>query len=117
MDEVGDSIESLVVKYLVAHAQCEGCGSRFEPDDVRIHEHRGSVWLASLTCSRCGLRGLVIAALRGSGNDAENEAGESATEAGATQSPPTAITDDEVLDFHRHLDRFRGDIQHLFGKT
>ena len=110
MDDNERSIRSLIVKYLVAHTQCSGCGHRYEPQDVRIQERRGEVWVAAVTCSHCGLQGLIMAAIRA--KDAQD--GEDNLELEAEEKAALLelgpITSDQVLDFHRWLQDFGGDM-------
>ncbi len=113
MEDNDRSMRSLIVRYLVARTQCSGCGERYEPNDVHIYDHRGDMWLASVTCGHCGLQGLIMASIR------SEDMGESEE----TYSEPTEqqlvsglgpITEDEVLDFHDFIDRFTGDMKQLF---
>jgi hypothetical protein len=108
MQEQDSSIHSLIVQYLVAHTRCSGCGQHYETEDVHVHSHRGQVWLASMTCRQCGLRAMVMAALQPDGIPPEHADPEQA--AWQAMGP---ISDDEVLDLHRFLEGFRGDMQDL----
>jgi len=113
MGEEDGSLESLVIQYLLAHTQCSGCGRSFGPDDMRIRARRGQVWLAAVTCSHCGLQGLIMAALKtsdahGSESDLQAGAGEP-----AAPSQPEPIDSDEVLDWHCFLEQFHGDVYQL----
>jgi len=117
VDEAERSIQSLVIRYLVAHTQCSGCGSRYRREDVRIHEHRGEVWLASVTCSQCGLQGLVMAAIRGRESSSEETAADPQLEGCAPLDQIAPISGDEILDFHRFLAGFDGDVRQLLGEA
>jgi hypothetical protein len=116
MDNRDPRIESLVIRYLIAHTQCSGCGQHYEPQDVHVHSHRGQVWLASLTCRQCGLKAMVMAALQLQGTSAESQAVEQDADEIATIQELGPIGSDEILDVHRFLDDFRGDMRGLFQK-
>lgn len=116
MDEMERSIERLIVRYLVAHTQCSGCGRRYAAKDVHVHDHRGDIWLASVTCRHCGLQGLVMAAV-GARDVEDVEAVEAVSGAeGDDQLDVEAlgsISVDEVLDFHCLVEGFDGDMWEL----
>lgn len=116
MDDMERSIERLIVRYLVAHTQCSGCGRRYSPKDVHVHDHRGDIWLASVTCRHCGLQGLVMAAV-GARDVEDVEAVEAVSSAEADDSLDVealgSISADEVLDFHCLVQGFDGDMWQL----
>jgi len=115
MDEEDGSLQELVIQYLLAHTQCSGCGHSFGAEDMHIRAHRGSVWLAAVTCSHCGLQGLIMAALKtgdAHGADPAREEG-SAEEPTCSQEP---ISGDEVLDWHCLLEQYHGDMRQLLGE-
>ncbi|MGQ9493854.1 MAG: hypothetical protein ACUVR2_08840 [Anaerolineae bacterium] len=116
MDEEERAIQALIIRYVVAHTQCSGCGRRYKPSDVQIHERRGDVWLASVTCSACGLQGLIMAAIRSREAQELSKLLEAESDEWAELSNVAPITADEVLDFHRFLRDFDGDIKELFQK-
>lgn len=115
MSEGEQHIQSLFVQYLVAHMQCSGCGRHYEPDDVHVHNHRGYVWLASLTCRHCGLRALVMAAIRDQDVEQMPAVEFDAQEWEAFQEMGL-ISSDEILDLHCFLTDYHGDAVHLFQK-
>ncbi len=114
MEERDPDTRSLIIQYLVAHTRCSGCGQHYEAEDVHVHSHRGQVWLASLTCHQCGLRAMVMAAMQAPGEEAEPPvaAPDDAQEL-ATLRTLGPITADELLDLHRFLEGFSGDMQNL----
>lgn len=116
MDENERSIHSLIIRYLVAHTQCSGCGRRYAPRDVRIYDHRGDIWLASVTCRHCGLQGLVMAAI-GEKDAQEIEAiTDPDAEDLAAFEEMGPISSDEVLDFHCFVEQFDGDLRQLLER-
>ena len=116
MDASDQSVDSIIIKYLVAHTKCSGCGHRYDPDDVQVHDHRGHIWLASVTCRHCGLQGLIMAAIK---TEEEQEI-EPTMESGAVEWPAFQqmgpISTDEVLDLHCFLQEFHGDVARLLEK-
>ncbi len=111
MQEQDSSIHSLIIQYLVAHTRCSGCGQHYEAEDVHVHSHRGQVWLASLTCHQCGLRAMVMAALQPEGAQQDNDDEE---QAACQAMGPISV--DEVVELHRFLEGFRGDMHDLFQR-
>ena len=117
MEERDPSIQSLIVQYLVAHTRCSGCGQRYEAEDVHVHSHRGQVWLASLTCHQCGLRAMVMAAMQPQNEEAEPSIPpEYDTQEAAALQALGPVSGDEVLDLHRFLEGFSGDMQDLMKR-
>lgn len=113
-DDNNPPIHSMIIRYLVSHTQCSGCGQRYDAEDVRIHDHRGHIWLASVTCRECGLQGLVMAAVK----TEETRAADSKPDAEewAVLKKMGPISTDEVLDFHSFLQEFQGDMALLLEK-
>ncbi len=117
MEENERSIRSLIVQYLVAHTQCSGCGRRYSAGDVHLRHRRGDVWLASVVCRHCGLQGLIMAAI------SADYGTESASPADAEMDERAILHElgpidlDEVLDFHRLLSGFGGDMLELLGSS
>lgn len=116
MDEEERAIQAMLIKYLVAHTQCSGCGRRYKPSDVQIHERHGDVWLASVTCSACGLRGLIMAAIRGSETGEVESVLEEESEELVALQEIKPISADDVLDFHRLMRDFDGDMEELLRR-
>jgi len=116
--ENGDrSIQSLIIRYLIARTQCSVCGRRYDPKDVHIHDHRGDIWLASVTCKHCGLQGLIMAVI--STEDAQQVEAifELSAEEWAAFQKMGPISSDEVLNFHCFLEEFNGDMIQLLGES
>ncbi len=113
MDEEERAIQAMLIKYLVAHTQCSGCGRRYKPSDVQIHERHGDVWLASVTCSTCGLRGLIMAAIRSKEAEELESVFEEASEERMALQELEPISADDVLDFHHLIRDFDGDMEEL----
>lgn len=116
MEESEQSIQSLIVRYVIANMQCNGCGQRYQPEDVHVRNYRDRIWLAALTCHRCGLRALLVASVRVADSEEDVTIGECSAEEWAALQERGPISSDEVLDLHRFLARFSGDITGLFGE-
>lgn len=117
MEDNERSIRSLIVQYLVTHTRCSGCGRKYAPDDVHLRHRRGDVWLASVACRHCGLQGLIMAAISAdyateptSSTDVDDEEHAALDELGP-------IATEEVLDLHRFLRGFGGDVVQLLGSA
>jgi hypothetical protein len=117
MEDSERSIRSLIVRYLVAHTQCSGCGRRYAPEDVRLRHRRGDIWLASVACTHCGLQGLIMAAISTDhAHELRSVTGVEAQEAPSLQAMGP-ISTEEVLDFHCFLTEFSGDVAELLGSS
>jgi len=116
MDENERSIHSLIIRYLVAHTQCSGCGRRYAPRDVHIYDHRGDIWLASVTCRHCGLQGLVMAAIAAKDTQGIEAVTDLDAEDQAAFEEMGPISSDEVLDFYCFVEQFNGDMRQLVEK-
>ena len=101
-----------VVKHLIASIPCTVCQHRYEPDDVRIVEHDGEVWIMAVTCDHCGTQGLVFAIIQ----EAEKPeiVNELASQEWARFREMPQIDADDLLDVHEFLRDFEGDFVSLF---
>jgi len=117
MDDSDQSVDSMIIKYLVAHTQCSGCGHHYDPEDVQIHDRRGHVWLASVTCRHCGLQGLIMAAIKTEEAQEIESSLESDAKEWAAFQQMGPISTDEVLDLHCFLQEFHGDVARLLEKN
>ena len=115
MSDSDSSIHSLIIKYLVAHTQCSGCGHRYRPEDVRVRDRRGHIWLASVTCRHCDLQRLIMAAIETKQIEASETSLDADAEERAAFQEMGPIDTDEVLDFHCFLEEFSGDMVQLLG--
>jgi hypothetical protein len=115
-DEHERSMHSLIIRYLVAHTQCSGCGRRYAPEDVHLRHRRGDIWLASVVCRHCGLQGLIMAAVSASHADEMEAATDRDAEERTAMREMGPISSDEVLDFHRLLEEFSGDMRKLMRR-
>ena len=82
-------------------AECAACGRRVPGERIRVLAQRDDLTFAELPCGSCGSTGLAI--FMG---------------ATATGAPPEAldrptVTSDDVLDMHRFLATWKGDVRGL----
>jgi len=113
MNENERSIHSLIVRYLVTHTECTGCGRRYAPEDVHLRHRRGDVWLASVICRHCGLQGLIMATVSADHAQEMEAALDPEAEERAAFQEMGPISGDEVLDFYCFLEGFGGDMRQL----
>ena len=80
-------------------AECAACGERVPGEQIRVLARRDDLTFAELPCATCGSTGLAIF-MGGPGGAA----------AAASRQPVTA---DDVLDMHRFLTAWHGDLHGL----
>jgi hypothetical protein len=90
---------------LLDGAECGACGRPVPPHRVRVLASRDDLAFAELPCAACGSTSLAIFV----------GTGETAGTAGtATTAPaPEPISTDDVLDMHRFLASWSGDLRGL----
>lgn len=116
MSENEKAIHSLIVDYLVAHTQCDGCGQHYAAEDVQVRRRKEDLWLASMVCRGCGLQRLVVATVnwdQARMMGATADIGEEHREVLAKRGP---IGGDDVLDLHKFLQGFDGDMFDLLRR-
>ena len=104
---------SELVKHLIASIPCTVCQHCYEPDDVRIVEHHGEMWIMAVTCDHCGTQGLVFAMIQeGEKPEIVNEL---TSQEWARFREMPQIDADDLLDVHEFLRDFDGDFVNLLG--
>ena len=102
----------VLVKHLIASIPCAVCQHCYEPDDVRIVEHHGEMWIMAVTCDHCGTQGLVFAMIQ---EEAKPEiVNELTSQEWARFREMPQIDTDDLLDVHEFLRDFDGDFAGLF---
>ena len=102
-----------LVKHLIASIPCAVCQHFYEPDDVRVVEHHGEMWIMAVTCGHCGTQGLVFAMIQeGEKPEIVNEL---TSQEWARFREMPQIDADDLLDVHEFLRDFDGDFVNLFG--
>jgi hypothetical protein len=111
--EWGESHEEReFVRRLIAHIPCAVCQHYYEPDNVRIVDHRNEIWIMAVECDHCGTQGLVFAMIQ-EGEEPEVVSELTSQERARFREMPRVDTDD-VLDAHEFLRDFDGDFVGLF---
>ena len=82
-------------------AECAACGRRVPGERIRVLARRDDLTFAELPCASCGSTGLAIF-MGGAGTGALTEAADRPT-----------VTSDDVLDMHRFLTSWHGDVRGL----
>ncbi len=116
MDDCEPSTHAWMIHYLVTHTQCSGCGQRYDASDVHIEHHRGEIWLAAVTCRRCGLEGLIVAALSQASAE-QSGVTRARSESSASIGAMGPISAEEILQLHLFLQSFRGDMLALLKEN
>ena len=100
-----------LVKHLIASIPCAVCQHHYEPDDVRIVEHHGEMWIMAVKCAHCGTQGLVFAMIQeGEKPEIVNEL---TSQEWARFREMPQIDADDLLDVHEFLTDFDGDFVSL----
>jgi hypothetical protein len=77
-------------------AECSACGRRVPGERIRVLARRDEITFAELPCASCGSTGLAIFV---------------STPGAAAEPPP--VSADDVLDMHRFLAAWHGDVRGL----
>jgi len=89
-----------ILDQVLVNVRCAACGAAYSPKDVSVVEHRGDVWLLVALCSECQAQALVMVVVQ----DKRSV---------VVDAPP--LTKEDVLNFHRLISAFDGDLRELFG--
>lgn len=108
-DEIYEKPE--LIRQLVASLPCAVCHHSNAPDNVRVVEHRGEVWVMAVKCSHCGTESLVFAMVKEEGREVITEL---TPQEWAKFREMPEISADDVLDVHEFLKDFDGDFIRLF---
>ena len=105
-----DSKAQRFIKEIIANMRCAVCGSYYQADNVRIIGQQADLLVARLTCSQCDTQGLVFATLKEGEPSFIGEIGPEEWERFRRMSK---LSIDDVLDMHRLLRDFQGDLKEL----
>lgn len=94
--------------------QCNVCGQNHSRSDIRLLGKLESAWIVRVTCSRCQTSFKLLVVV----DEAMAAVAQSRREParGARERRRAPISQDEVLDAHEFLERYRGDLKSLFRK-
>lgn len=102
-----------LVKQIVSRVPCSVCSRPFELDDIHVLGQRGDVWLLAIYCSHCDTRALVFAQMQVEEGTPQVSEPSPAEQEWFESLPPISV--DDVLDVHRFLQDFEGDVYDLLG--
>lgn len=94
--------------------QCSNCKQQYSPDDARVIERQGELWVLSVRCSHCDAQAYVAAVVDPDKTEI-NRATRFDDDVPNTETGAT-ITVDDVLDLHEFLEEFDGDFTALFRR-
>ena len=105
--------ESLIIK-LISSIKCGSCKRNYDEDHIEIVEHRDALWFLRVICPACHVRCLVAAIIRNDSRpelitDLTGDELEKFRDAGAVQ-------DEDLLEMHRFLKNYNGDVPGLLGQ-
>lgn len=87
-------------------AECAACGLRVPGERIRVLARRDDLTFAELPCGSCGSTGLAIFV---------GDSGATGDDADQAQRP--AVTADDVIDMHRFLAAWQGDVRGLLDRS
>ena len=111
-----NSGQPLFIKRLVANIECANCGTRYELGNIYIIGHRDDLWIAAVVCAQCGTQGLIFAMVSEDGTPDVIARDVSPEELREFEKLST-LTIDDVLDMHRFLEEYDGDLVSLLQET
>ncbi len=102
-----------LLKQIVAQVPCSVCSQPFDMHDIHVLGRRGDVWMLTVHCTNCDTRGLVFAQMEAEGIAVYESELEPDEQEWFESLPPIGV--DDVLDAHRFLRDFEGDVYDLLG--
>jgi hypothetical protein len=107
--------ESWLTSELASFA-CAACGLAYEHGHIELIAQREELFFVDLSCHHCGSQAVAIVTIQLEGESANMEAGELVrAEMAAPDRDVPPISADDVLDAHRLLAGFRGDVHQLMA--
>ncbi len=94
--------------------QCSKCKQQYSPDDARVIERQGELWVLSVRCSRCDAQAYVAAVVDAGGTEFDDVA--TWIDDGPNGQSEDPVSVDDVLDVHEFLESFDGDFSALFSR-
>jgi hypothetical protein len=110
--------ESWLTSELASFA-CAACGEAYGHGHIRLIAQREELFFVDLSCDHCGSQAVAIVTIEVDGDTATLEGGElvridEGDPDAAPAGPP--VSADDVLDAHRLLDDFQGDVHQLIAR-
>ncbi len=97
---------------------CAACGQAYGQGHIRLIAQREELFFVDLSCDHCGSQAVAIVTIQIDGDTATLEGGELVrVEEPAPDEVPGGppVSADDVLDAHRLLDDFHGDVYQLIA--
>jgi hypothetical protein len=103
--------ESWLASELATFA-CAACGEAYGRAHIQLIAQREELFFVDLSCHHCGSQAVAIVTIQLEGEQASVEAGELVRADDSTGVEPAhpPISVDDVLDMHRFLGDFEGDV-------
>jgi hypothetical protein len=111
-----NSPEYHFVRQLIANIKCVVCSQKYGQNDVFIMGRQDDVWILLVSCARCQTQGIILAMVKEEKQTAEIITDLTPEELKRIQNDP-AISIDDVLDTHRFLRDFDGDLRELLDES
>jgi hypothetical protein len=110
-----NSPEYHFVRQLIANVKCVVCSQEYGENDVFIMGRQDDVWMLMVSCAHCQTQGIILAMVK-----EEEQVEEIITDLTPEESEKIegwpSIDIDDVLDIHRFLRDFDGDLHELFSE-
>ena len=100
---------------------CAACGETYGDAQIRLIAQREELFFVDLSCHHCGTQAIAIVTIRFDGDRATLESGElmpglRSTPGGEHSEAGRPINVDDVIDMHRLLQEFEGDVHQLMAR-
>ena len=103
-----------IIKRLVASIKCGVCQNNYEEDNISILGQRQDLWYLRVFCSACHTHALMAVVVR---EDNDDEVVTDLTDAELDRfKTEEAVTEDDVIEVHKFLRDFDGDVSQLLGR-
>ncbi len=89
---------------------CSVCGTNHSRSDIRVLGKVDAMWIVRVTCSKCDTSFKLLVAVE------DRAASTRPVKEGVPRERRPALSADDVIDAHEHLESFRGDVHALFGR-
>lgn len=114
MNDGQEADEQAYIQYLISSIQCPVCHHRYTPNDILNFDHRGDLWIVTISCTECETKGLAFIVVKSEETQTEPFT-ELTPEELARFKERGAITSDDLLDFYEFLRDYHGDVAGLLG--
>jgi len=100
---------------------CAACGETYGSAQIRLIAQREELFFVDLSCHHCGTQAVAIVTIQIDGDGATLDPGElvpgvRTVDADAHRGTARPIDVDDVIDMHRLLQAFEGDVHELMAR-